>query len=47
MWAELKFPPINLYSIYPTPQQCKDHAETLDPRLWDEDVNEDIEPTEV
>ena len=41
IWAELKFPPINLWNMYPTPEMCRLHAEQQDPRLWDRDVNEE------
>lgn len=33
-WGELKFPPINLWNIYPTEAMCKLHAEEQDPTLW-------------
>ena len=35
-WATFKFPPINLWNMYPTPAMIKIHAETLDPTLWDD-----------
>jgi hypothetical protein len=35
-WAELKFPPINLWSIWPTGAMCAIHAEQQDPSLWEE-----------
>lgn len=33
-WAELKFPPINLYNVWPTDAMCRLHAERQDPLLW-------------
>ena len=39
VWAELKFPPINLWNIYPTAEMCRLHAEHQDPLLWDDYVN--------
>jgi len=38
-WAELKFPPINLWNMYPTAAMCALHAEQQDPLLWDAEVN--------
>ena len=34
-WPELKFPPINLWSVWPTEAACHIHAETQDVTLWD------------
>lgn len=43
-WAELKFPPLNLHNIYPTPAMVAIHAkhvyETMGD-LWDEDLNKE------
>lgn len=36
LWAELKFPPINLYNVWPTAAMCKLHAEQQDPSLWED-----------
>jgi hypothetical protein len=42
MWAELKFPPINLYNVWPTAEAANIHASTQDPTLW-EDYDEEVE----
>lgn len=34
IWPTLKFPPINLYNMWPTKEMAAIHAETLDPALW-------------
>lgn len=36
LWAELKFPPINLWNVWPTAERCRLHAEQQDPTLWEE-----------
>ena len=41
LWAELKFPPINLYNVWPTDAMCALHAEQQDPTLWDPKLNEE------
>jgi hypothetical protein len=35
-WAELRFPPLNLYNIWPTAAMAAIHAETQDAALWEE-----------
>jgi hypothetical protein len=43
-WAELKFPPINLYNVWPTDAMCRLHAERQDPLLWrDYDDNDSLQ----
>jgi hypothetical protein len=34
-WPELRFPPINLWNVWPTKEQCALHAETQDKTLWE------------
>ena len=44
MWAEFKFPPINLYNVWPTPAQLAIHAETMDKSLWEKyDDNDSLQ----
>lgn len=33
-WPELEFPPINLWSIWPSEAMCRLHAEEQDKTLW-------------
>ena len=35
-WPSLNFPPLNLYSIWPTKEMAAIHAEQQDPRLWED-----------
>lgn len=35
-WAELRFPPLNLWSIWPTREMAAIHAEQQDPALWED-----------
>ena len=37
-WADLKFPPINLWSIWPTAYHCRLHALQQDPTLWSKEL---------
>lgn len=39
-WAELKFPPINLWSVWPTNESCRLHANQQDPSLWEEEEDD-------
>ena len=39
-WAELKFPPLNLYNIWPTAEMLKLHAEMQDKELWSKDYDD-------
>jgi len=34
VWAELRFPPINLYNVWPTAEMLRLHAEYQDETLW-------------
>jgi hypothetical protein len=34
-WASLKFPPLNLWSIWPSKEMVAIHMEDLDKTLWD------------
>lgn len=34
LWPELRFPPINLWNVWPTQAMYKLHAERQDRRLW-------------
>lgn len=34
-WAELKFPPLNLWNIWPTKEMAAIHAESQDHTLWE------------
>jgi len=38
-WPELKFPPINLYNVWPTAAMLKLHADRLDESLWRKDYD--------
>jgi len=40
-WAEFKFPPINLYNVWPTAEMCRLHAEYQDKTLWSNDYDYD------
>lgn len=40
MWPELKFPPINLYNVWPSKEMLAMHVEDLDQTLW-EDYDDD------
>ena len=43
-WAGLKFPPINLYNVWPTDAMCRLDAERQDPLLWrDYDDNDSLQ----
>jgi len=35
-WAALKFPPLNLWNMWPTKEMAAIHAEVQDPTLWNE-----------
>ena len=41
-WAELRFPPLNLWNIWPTDEMCRIHAEDLDETLWDDDYETEV-----
>ena len=43
-WAELRFPPINLYNVWPTVAMLRIHAEMQDELLWSDYDNNDIQP---
>jgi hypothetical protein len=34
-WPDLKFPPINLYNVWPTKEMLAIHDENRDPTLYD------------
>lgn len=40
LWPELKFPPLNLYNIWPTAAMCALHAEQQDASLWSKELND-------
>ena len=42
MWAELKFPPINLYNVWPTDAAANYHASQQDPTLWDSSIDGEV-----
>ena len=33
-WADFRFPPINLWNVWPTQEMHEIHAERQDPELW-------------
>ena len=35
-WAELKFPPLNLWNVWPTEEMCAIHAGEQDASLWED-----------
>ena len=43
MWAELKFPPINLHNVWPIDAAANYHASKQDPTLWDRSIDGDLE----
>lgn len=45
LWSELQFPPLNLWSMPKHDVLLFAHAETLDPSLWDKDLNKPKEVT--
>ena len=42
MWAELKFPPINLHNVWPIDAAANYHASTQDPTLWDPSIDGEV-----
>lgn len=42
MWAELKFPPINLYNVWPIDAAANYHASQQDPTLWDSSIDGEV-----
>ena len=41
-WAALRFPPLNLWNIWPTDSMCRIHMEGLDETLWDNDYDTEV-----
>lgn len=39
LWNELKFPPLNLWSMPKHDVLVSAHAESLDPDFWDKELN--------
>ena len=39
LWNELKFPPLNLWVMPKHDVLISAHAETLDSRMWDKELN--------
>ena len=40
-WAAFRFPPINLWNVWPTQAMHDINASTQDPLLWDSELNEE------
>lgn len=38
-WADFRFPPVNLWNVWPTQAMHELNARTQDPDLWDPELN--------